>query len=325
MNIFNILTKFINSSLNQEETRVLEQIKKGNGNNSRLFSIVKDYFSYKAVDLSAADKERVFEKIKLNTGNFTYTDHKPFLKKRITKLNLAIYAAVASVALLISIGLWKYVTDNQGELNILIEAPLAQTREVVLPDSSKVWLNGGASLRYGKNYLKDRKVSLTGEAFFDVRKYNKATFRVLVNEFNVEVLGTTFNIKAYKNQHSEVKLYTGKVNFEVPSLNKKITLKPMEEVTYDPLTKEIQVSSFEKDEFDWRSGKYKFTDKPLKEIIAILNQNYSVTILLSEEQLGESMFSGAIGKDEPLVDVLDKICISTGLNKTIEGDSITLY
>ena len=141
----------------------------------------------------------------------------------------------------------------------------------------------------------------------------------------MEVLGTTFNIKAYKNQHSEVKLYTGKVNFEVPSLNKKITLKPMEEVIYDPLTKEIQVSSFEKDEFDWRSGKYKFTDKPLKEIIAILNQNYSVTILLSEEQLGESMFSGAIGKDEPLVDVLDKICISTGLNKTIEGDSITLY
>ena len=99
----------------------------------------------------------------------------------------------------------------------------------------------------------------------------------------------------------------------------------MEEVIYDPLTKEIQVSSFEKDEFDWRSGKYKFTDKPLKEIIAILNQNYNVTILLSEEQLGESMFSGAIGKDEPLVDVLDKICISTGLNKTIEGDSITLY
>ena len=80
MNIFNILTKFINRSLNQEETRVLEQIKKGNGNNSRLFSIVIDYFSYKAVDLSAADKERVFEKIKLILVTFHTQTTNPSLK-----------------------------------------------------------------------------------------------------------------------------------------------------------------------------------------------------------------------------------------------------
>jgi len=325
MEIFNVITKFINDSLNQDETRVLERIEKGKGNNSRFFSIIKDYFSYREVKHTLPDKERIYKKIIKDTGNFTYTYHKTSPNKRITKLNLVTYAAAASVALLLSIGLWKYVNNSQGELNILIEAPLAQTKEVILPDSSKVWLNGGSSLRYAKNFLQDRRVSLTGEAFFDVKKFNKSTFRVLVNEFNVEVLGTTFNIKAYNNQQSEVKLYTGKVNFELPELGKVITLRPMEGITYNPATKEVQVSSFEKDDFDWRSGEYKFTDKPLKEIISILNRNYNVHIALSEEQLGESLFSGAINKNEPLVDVLDKICISTGLTKTADGDSITLY
>ena len=70
--------------------------------------------------------------------------------------------------------------------------------EIILPDGTKVQLNGATTIRYDVNDTEQRLVHLSGEAFFDVAKSPDCPFRVMVNDFQIEVLGTSFNVNTYK-------------------------------------------------------------------------------------------------------------------------------
>ncbi len=72
--------------------------------------------------------------------------------------------------------------------------------EIILPDGTKVQLNGATTITYNVNNAKERLVQLSGEAFFDVVKNPDCPFRVIANDLQIEVVGTCFNVNTYKKK-----------------------------------------------------------------------------------------------------------------------------
>ena len=114
--------------------------------------------------------------------------------------------------------------------------------EIILPDGTKVQLNGATTIRYDVNDTEQRLVHLSGEAFFDVAKSPDCPFRVMVNDFQIEVLGTSFNVNTYKKDVIETSLLTGKIKISGGSLPHEYTLTPGEKATYSSVDKALKIT-----------------------------------------------------------------------------------
>lgn len=240
--------------------------------------------------------------------------------KQIRLIRFA-YATAAVVALLL-VGTWTahLMTDSY----ITVTAPMDSKLALLLPDSSNVWINAGGTVRYKKNFKKDRRVMLDGEAFFDVVKMPTSPFRVLFNGACVEVKGTTFTIRT-EQQKSEIVLFSGKVVFTAPEADALLEMQPSDRVLYDAVNQNVTLTHIDAIEYDWRATEYRFVDKPLDELIDFLNRTYQVHIIMNDKGCGKSLFSGTIRKDEPLKNVLDKVCFTFDLQLKQSDTTITLH
>lgn len=239
--------------------------------------------------------------------------------KRVRPL-IYMYAAAATVALLI-VGAW--IVNLMADSYITVSAPADVNMVCTLPDSSKVWLNVGSTIRYPKKFLKNREVELEGEAFFRVTKRASSTFRVLFDEASVEVKGTEFNVKSGEGT-DEITLFRGSIVFSAAEIAP-LEMKPYEQVVYDVAAKQATLSRVDVVEYDWRSTDFRFRDKPLKELVEFLNRTYKVRISIRDKEFEKMRFSGSIRRNESLSDVLEKVCISSNLHRQADGDSIILY
>lgn len=234
-------------------------------------------------------------------------------------LKVAGWTAVAAVSLFAAWVIGTHVSY------VTIKAPLEAKRMVLLPDSSKVWLNAAASIKYRKEFIKDRKVELEGEGFFDVRKIEGKPFIVYAGEAAIEVKGTEFNVMRQR-ESTTVTLFTGSVEFSAPKLENPVRMKPNEQIAYDIRTGEIHFGKVDSAEYDWRTGRYQFVDKPLRDLIDFINRSYQANIVLENTVDGGVLFTGTIRKEEDLMDILYKICISMDLNMENEDNqNIKLY
>lgn len=233
------------------------------------------------------------------------------------------YSIAATIAIFI-VGFW-IVSSLISSSYINISAPVDDKLTITLPDSSKVWLNATSQIRYHKSFLNNREIFLEkGEAFFKVKKAHGTPFRVYFHESHIEVTGTEFNIKS-ENIESEITLFTGSIKFQTEEGGKELLMRPAEHIVYNANTKSIVCTNIDINEYDWRSNKYRFTDKPLQEFIEFINRSYHVNIIIKEERLKKLKFNGTIHKNEPLTDIIEKICISLDLNEKQENNNIILF
>lgn len=231
--------------------------------------------------------------------------------------------SIAATAVIFIIGYW--IAINFTSSYISVNAPLNDKLAIMLPDSSEVWLNAASQIRYRKSFHKNREIFLEkGEAFFKVKKANGAPFRVFFHESKIEVTGTEFNVKSEKLE-SEIILFSGAIKFQPNNGQAELVMKPSERITYNANLNSIVRTNIDTNEYDWRSSKHRFTNKPLQEFIEYVNRSYQVNIIIKDEKLKELKFNGTIHKDEPLTDILEKICISLDLEKKEENDMIILY
>ena len=243
---------------------------------------------------------------------------RPAKKIRLIRLATATAAAVA----ILLVGLW--VAHAMTDSYMTVTAPMDGKMAWVLPDSSTVWVNAGSTLRYKKDFREDRQVLLDGEAFFDVVKMPSSPFRVYFNGSCVEVKGTVFTIKS-EQKKAEVILFSGKVAFTAPESETQVEMKPSDKIVYDAVNKNVSLTHVDAVEYDWRTTEYRFVDKPLGELINFLNRTYKIDIVLKNTDCEKSKFSGVIRKDEPLEDVLDKVCFTFDLKQRKSDKYITLY
>lgn len=290
----------------------------------RFMLVVASFFNDTPV-IHKANKDRILSKIRKDTSDYRLTE--PKNKKKISK-HFSIYrhrwTAVAAVLIILLVGAGTYFIKNGPDnSNITVQAHANEKLIFFLPDSSEVWLNKGSKIQYKSNFLEKREVILTGEGFFDVNKYKNNIFEIKTKNACFKVLGTTFNIKSNNSGDVEVKLYTGKINVVIQN-SEGIILSPMQKLNYIVSEAQSTVSKID-DDFDWKSNVYKFIDKPLDELIIILNNLYNVNIQLKRDEFKKNIFSGKVILSEPIDNILDKICINTGISLLHRQDSIILY
>ena len=199
-----------------------------------------------------------------------------------------------------------------------------------LSDGTEVWLNSESQLKYPVRFIEEetREVELVyGEAYFDVSpstNHKGAKFKVLNNTQEIEVLGTEFNIKAYKD---EVNIYTtlveGKVAINTPNLKQLLT--PNQQSILDTQNNTLSVIKVDVLEvISWKEGVFSFINKPLKDIMKVLSRWYDVDIIFENKELESVEFIGTLNKNQSIDEVLSIMKSFSLNNYEIKGDTIIL-
>jgi transmembrane sensor len=156
-----------------------------------------------------------------------------------------------------------------------------QVASLTLADGTKVWLNGGSKLSYPEAFRGDkREITLTGEAFLEVAHNATKAFIVHTGNIRTQVLGTSFNVKAYpEDSFVKVDVVTGKVGV-VASAAPTVFLTPAQEVTVDKknhsaiITKGIDVAALS----GWKDGDFIVKNMPLPEVLNAVKHRFNVLI-----------------------------------------------
>ncbi|MFC5683113.1 FecR family protein [Flavobacterium sp. MAHUQ-51] len=184
---------------------------------------------------------------------------------------------------------------------------------VKLSDGTNVWLNSESKLKYPVAFLEGemREVELVyGEAYFDVSPstaHKGAKFKVLNQKQEVEVLGTEFNIKAYRDEDNVyTTLVEGKVTINLEG--SKQFLKPSQQSVLDINNQMITISNVDVyDEISWKEGIFSFDDSTLREITNVLSRWYDVDFVFLNKSLENQEFVGILDKKQNLEDILSVI------------------
>ena len=201
-----------------------------------------------------------------------------------------------------------YLLYTQSTRTVIYSSGYGEIKHVVLPDNSKVTLNGNSELRLSKslwNASADREVFLEGEAFFEVTHIETQgqakKFLVRTSELDVEVLGTAFNVNS-RHQETEVILNSGKVQLSIPQTTDttRLLMAPGDLVTFNKLVGNTVVSKTESPDrlTAWRSNKLIFDGTPLIEIAEILNDTYGLEVKFPSDSLKEKRFKGTFLADD---------------------------
>ena len=196
----------------------------------------------------------------------------------------------------------------------------------VLNDGTKVWMNSGSELVFPTRFRGDRReVKLKGEAYFEVVSDKQKPFYVQTEEATVRVLGTAFNVLAYREDgRVEVALLRGKVSFDVKE--EEFLLEPGEIATWKQETGSTMIREGNVQAIvDWTSGRFNFEDISLVELAAKLERWYGVKFVFGDEASKALRFSGAVTKYRPLDYVLDIISKTTSVHFKSSGEQILIY
>lgn len=256
-------------------------------------------------------------------GDLWRTTSRPSVNRRSVPFQILRYAAVFILALFIG-GFSVYVFRNSfdGGMTAFNEVivPPGESSEIILADQTHVWLNSGARLSYPSAFKgKNRKVRLTGEAFFEVTHNSRKPFQVVTPDLTVCVLGTTFNVEAYPGSgFTNVTLVEGKVNLENRQGRLLTTLSPNENVRYDANTRKIERSKVSTDLFtSWKEGTILFKDEKLADIAQKIERWYHVVIVFDDEPVRQLRFTGSILKNKPVDQIMQILKYTSGVDYSI--------
>ncbi|WP_299672572.1 FecR family protein [uncultured Polaribacter sp.] len=202
--------------------------------------------------------------------------------------------------------------------------------QMTLADGTQVWLNSESQIKYPVAFPKNqtRQVELIyGEAYFEVSpstNHRGSKFKVVHKKQEIEVLGTEFNIKAYKD---ETNMYTtlveGKVRVRIENENK--ILKPGEQSQFNTESKIIQIRDVNVlREIAWKDGVFSFKNKSLKEIMVVLSRWYDMEVQFENKALEEITFNGGLKKKQSIIEILSAIRNMNNITYEIKNKTITL-
>lgn len=294
--IEDLLPRYCSGEATAEERRLVEEWIKQSDENYRIAKQI--HTLYLATDtmrvLTEVDTEKaltsVFEKMSKS--------HERSKMTWITWLQRV--AAILFIPLLVTVGI-QNLKPRPVEVAQLIEVKTNPgiTTTVHLPDGSIVHLNSESKLSYPSFFDKDkRRVTLQGEAFFEVQKNPEHGFVISTpHETKIEVLGTSFNVEAFeKDAFVATTLIEGKVRFDYMKNQHPTTvlMKPGQKLTYDSSSSRIQlIETNGTSEIAWKDGKIIFQATPLPEALRMLEKRFNVTFVLSNDRLRQEAFTGS--------------------------------
>ncbi len=305
-----ILLSYYTGSLSADQKQEVEQWLQESEENRKLARDIQ--YIYMATDTLNTIKE----------VNSTETLEQ--VKKRFRKPNKTNYlvwfqkvAAILILPLLIST--IYFVSKKEPVEYIEIKTNPGMVATLNLPDGSKVWLNSGSYLKHPQKFTGDtRIVELDGEAYFSVQKDKSKRF--IVNtpfDLKAEVLGTEFNIEAYKESNQvTTSLISGsvKLSFRNKENNEEsFIMKPDDEVAYNIKTKGISTNtSYLPTQTAWKDGLVIFRNTAFEEALKILSKRFNTEFIVKNDLLYENSFTGTFS-GQHLTLILEHFRLSSGI------------
>lgn len=218
------------------------------------------------------------------------------------------YYAAAAVLIFGFIGSGIYFNSNSKSNDVeladnIIENTTTVVKTVALPDSSRVELSPNSKISYANNFSDNRKIEITGEAYFKVKKDKKHPFQVFCNETTTTVLGTSFTVKENDKKEVSVELYEGSVRMNVQNQKNEWILKPGEKFTYG--NKTASVAGFERF--------VDFENEKLSAVSAYIESNYGYKVSIPQEYYNQRI-TIRINKKEDLKTIVQLISEMYNLN-----------
>ena len=189
-----------------------------------------------------------------------------------------------------------------------LEIPRGGEYLLTLSDGTMIYLNSESTLSFPVKFQgKERKVYLTGEAYFKVAKNTEHPFVVTAGELEVLVTGTTFGVRAYKDEKDiQTTLESGQVTVKVEG--KSVKLVPNKQVLFNKSTMGLEVRDVDVDLYlAWADGRLVYDNCPLEKILTDLGRWYNIDVFYSRDELRSYQFSLNMKKHEEFTQVLELI------------------
>lgn len=237
------------------------------------------------------------------------------LAKRSFMFYLQKVAAVLFIPLLLASLIFYYTSvpsKDQKSIYNEMDNAYGTISKITLPDGTKVWLNSGSHFKYPAFFTgKNRKVYLSGEAYFEVAKNKKKPFIVNVSDIDVVATGTVFSVMAYAEEQTiEATLKSGKIFLSKESgksnkLKPIAFVKPNHKAILDKEKKTININNANCDKvFAWKNGKLIFVDDPMDIVVKKLNRWYNTDIVLIDKEVKNYRYTATF-TDETLLQVME--------------------
>ena len=257
-----------------------------------------------------ADKENMKEYLalcKLHTITIWQQEPAPVVLEIISKgrkrwtlwsagrelLKIAAIFAIAFSVVSIYYSRTEPETVPQEAIMQTIYVPAGQRAELTLSDSTKVWLNARTTLTFPSHFDgNNRSVTLDGEGYFSVTHNESKPFIVKTEQYDIKVLGTEFNVNAYKgNVLFETSLLKGSVRIESANHKEGILLEPNKKAfTEHGQLKTSPIVQY--DYFLWKEGLICFKNMDFKQLMARFEKCYGIRIIIENQQVGDYVCSG---------------------------------
>ncbi len=237
--------------------------------------------------------------------------------------------AAASIGILIVAGLFRPdIFKSKDTGTVAVPTNPSPNSIITLADGSIIWVRPGSNVRYGKDFDKGavREVFLEGEAFFDIAHDEKRPFVVHTHELNIQVLGTSFNVRSYaEDQSVETTLIKGSVSIEKAygtHASEPVILAPNQRAVYSKTDKTMAVSMLEtpvtanRKEPNIQTEKLIFDERPFTEVLSRMEQKFDVKIFIDDRHLQTCPFTADLEK-ENLLEILDILKLAYGIDYAI--------
>lgn len=326
-----LLIRYLNRKCSDEEVEYVRKwLMKSSANRRTLFEL-EQIWGVK-MQIRFADEERIDKAYRRLSRELGFEKSEKARKATGLLLKFRVrewikYAAILILASLLTVNLLHDGKERSLGYNTVI-VPKGQRVSLKLSDGTMVWLNAGSQFSYPSRFSqKYRKVSLEGEGYFEVTHSGKSPFTVELQKLNVRVLGTKFNVKAYKGEPYWVALKEGSIEVATLDKKEKKRLMPNDQVYYTEQSGLLMVKSTHAVSANaWITGDLKFENKTLQEIIHSMERRYDVRIkIIDSTELVQDLFTCHFRKDISLRQAMDLLKETRRVNYRIEKDTVYLY
>lgn len=232
------------------------------------------------------------------------------------KRRLSVALSIAATLIFASVILFNVL--NSAEQQVYITSN--DSKNIVLPDGSKVHLNKNSVLTVMKNFNKSSRLTkLTGEAYFEITKNAKVPFIINANGTEVTVVGTSFNIKSNDHEQFELLVTSGVVNVRREK-QEDYTLTKGQSIQLK--NQKLQLEKFNNEQISWHNRYLHFEFTPLNEAVEMINNAYNSHIKLMPD-IQECVINSTFD-NEALSVIVESICQAFSLTQNIKNDTIVL-
>jgi transmembrane sensor len=303
--------------------KILQRYSEGKANETENALVEAWYRSYASDECSVKDEEatEIGESIKRHIKAAT-------LKRSV--IYLPVFRIAAGLAIFSTIGFfgWRFSRHQTQQIYTTIVTGTKGLKELKLPDGSVIWLNAASRIKVPPAFTGNlREVVLEdGEAFFNIKRDPEHPFIVHTTPLNVQVLGTSFNVRAYKSlQTISVSVATGKVGVTGNSKTLAMLL-PGQQLSYNVLNGKTEQKVINADRAQsWKEGSTYLNQAGFKELSTIVKNIYGLSLKSGNKKVDSYRFSLRLIHNLPSEQILELINQLHHTRFRKEGTDIILY